>query len=72
MWNIDEKGFLISIYQALKRIILVKSIKTRQYRGLIQDSSREFITYLAAISAIGKKISPSLIYQSDSSDIQDI
>ena len=72
MWNMDEKGFFIGICQASKRIVSVKSIKTGQYRGLIQDSSREFITCLAAISATGKKMSPSLIYQSDSGDMQDI
>ena len=67
----DEKGFLIGICQASKRIVSVKSIKTGQCKGVMQDGSREFITCLAAISATGEKISPSLIYQSDSGDMQD-
>jgi DDE superfamily endonuclease len=67
----DEKGFLIGICHASKRIVSVKSIKTGQCKGVIQDGSREFITCLACISAIGEKISPSLIYQSDSGDMQD-
>jgi len=67
----DEKGFVIGICQASKRILSVKSIKPGQCKGQMQDGSREFITCIAAVSAGGEKISPSLIYQSESGDMQD-
>jgi hypothetical protein len=71
MWNMDEKGFLISICQALKRIVSYKSLKTGLTRGVMQDGNREFISILASANALGRKMPLGLIYQSDSSDMQD-
>ena len=33
MYNFDEKGFLISIYHAMKRIILIHELRTRKIMG---------------------------------------
>jgi DDE superfamily endonuclease len=69
IWNFDEKGFLLGICHATKRIVPVKHLKG-QYRGTVQDGSREFISVLACINAIGESLPPALIYQGDSGDLQ--
>ena len=71
LWNFDEKGFLIGMCHASKRIVPLKSLKKGQIKGTLQDGNREFISLLAAVSAAGEKMSPSLIYQSESGDLQD-
>jgi hypothetical protein len=40
-------------------------------RQAVQDGSREFITLLACVSAIGKALPPALIYKGESYDLQD-
>jgi hypothetical protein len=71
IWNLDEKGFLIGICHASKRIVPTRSLKSGRIKGALQDGSREFITLLAAVSAEGDCLAPALIYQSDSGDLQD-
>jgi hypothetical protein len=44
---------------------------SRRVRQAVQDSSREFITLLACISAIGKALPLALIYKGESYDLQD-
>jgi hypothetical protein len=66
----DEKGFLIGICQTSKRIISIKTMRKGFTKGHLQDGSREFISLLGGISATGEKMPPSLIYQSDSGDLQ--
>jgi hypothetical protein len=66
IYNWDEKGFLIG----LKRIVAANSIKDGRILGVTQDGSREFITLLACISAIGKALPPALIYKGASHDLQ--
>ena len=40
-------------------------------RQAAQDGSREFITLLACVSAIGRALRPALIYKGDSFDLRD-
>ena len=40
-------------------------------RQAAQDGSREFITLLACVSAIGKALPPALIYKGESHDLRD-
>jgi hypothetical protein len=54
IWNFDKKGFLIGIRRTLKRIMTVEALKSGQITKLKQDGSREFISILATISAIGR------------------
>jgi hypothetical protein len=46
-------------------------LQNDEIKGSIQDGSREFISLLAAVSAIGERMAPSLIYSSKSGDLQD-
>ena len=71
IWNFDEKGILIGICQATKRIVPIKTLLNGFIKGSLQDGSREFITILAAVNAIGIAIPPSLLYASNSGDLQD-
>jgi hypothetical protein len=69
MWNFDEKGFMLGICQATKRIVPVKHLQGK-CRGTVQDGSREFISVLACVNATGECLPPALIYQGDSGDLQ--
>jgi hypothetical protein len=71
IWNFDEKGFLLGIIQATKRIVPIAQLKKGLIKGATQDGSREFISLLAAVSASGMAMPPCLIYASDSGDLQD-
>ena len=69
MWNMDEKGFLIGLIHAMRRIVPVSAIKKGLTKGSIQDGLHEFITIIAAISATGNVIPPALLYASESGDL---
>jgi hypothetical protein len=49
MYNIDEKGFLISVLQKAKRIFTKALLKSGKLISARQDRNREWITVLAAI-----------------------
>jgi hypothetical protein len=67
-YNMDEKGFLMGILQDQLRIFAKSSNVTA---NVVQDSSREWITVLACICADSSALSPTLIYQAVSGDLQD-
>jgi DDE superfamily endonuclease len=69
MYNFDEKGFLMGFGCTMKRIISQQALKSGRVTKSKQDGSREFISILACISAIGKWIPPLLIYKGDSGDL---
>ena len=71
IYNMDEKGFLIGILSKQKRIFSREQYSSGKIRSLLQDGNREWITVLAAICADGTSLSPSLIYQAASGNIQD-
>jgi hypothetical protein len=71
IWNFDEKGFLLGIIQATKRIVPSAQLRKGLIKGSMQDGSREFISLLAAVSAAGMAMPPCLIYASESGDLQD-
>jgi hypothetical protein len=71
-YNIDEKGFLISHLQKVKRIFLKALMKKRKLLGARQDSSREWITLLATICTDGSSLPLALIYKAVSGNLQDI
>ena len=49
----------------------VAALKSKKILGASQDGSREFISLLATICADGTALTPALIYQGESGDIQD-
>ena len=55
---------------AIKRIMSSEAYKAGRITHASQDGSREFISLLACISAIGIALPPALIYKGDSGDIQ--
>ena len=62
LYNWDEKGFVIGIASATKRIMGREAYETGRIKGARQDGSREFISLLACICADGTALPPSLIY----------
>ena len=61
-YNIDEKGFLISILSRMKRIFTKRRYKEGGIKQIIQDSNREWITTIACICADESTLTPALIY----------
>ena len=49
IYNFDEKGFLIGLSRATKRVISVNALKSKRTARALQDSSREFITLITSI-----------------------
>jgi hypothetical protein len=71
IWNFDEKGFIMGFCSAVKRIMTLGAYKSGRVTKAKQDGSREFVTCLACVSAVGKWIPPLLIYRGDSKELQD-
>jgi DDE superfamily endonuclease len=71
MYNWDEKGFLLGMAHALKRIMTLDAVKTGRIMGASQDGSREFLSLLACICADGTKLPPALVYRGESHDMLD-
>ena len=67
----DEKGFIIGICHAKKRVVSKEMLASGKLLGAVQDGSREFVTLLACICADGTALPPALIYQGTSGDLQD-
>ena len=66
----DEKGFMIGCSRSTKRIVTREAYARGQLIGAQHDGNREWVTLLAAIVAIGQKLSPALIYKGESYDLQ--
>ena len=70
IWNFDEKGFLIGWGRAIKRIMSLEAYKSGRVTKRKGDGNREFITCLAYVLAIGKWISPVLVYKGLSNNLR--
>ena len=57
--------------RTMKRIMTLEALRRGRVTKSKQDGSREFISCLACVSAIGKAIPPVLIYKGASNDLQD-
>jgi hypothetical protein len=69
IYNWDEKGFILGQASKTLRIMSMEAYKSGRIKQAIQDGSREFVTLLAYVSAIGKKGSPTLLYKGASGDL---
>ena len=69
IYNFDKKGFLMGLGRIVKRIMTKDALKSGRVTKSKQDGSREFLSCLACISAIGKWIPPLLVYKGDSGDL---
>jgi hypothetical protein len=70
-YNMDEKGFMIGAVGRQKRIFSKRLFKKKQFKQMLQDGNREWISLLACICADGTALPPALIYAADSKNIQD-
>ncbi|RFU27513.1 hypothetical protein B7463_g8836, partial [Scytalidium lignicola] len=70
IYNIDEKGFLISVMATSKRILTRKAYETGKAHNT-QDGNKEFISILACILATRIALPPGLIYTGESHDLRD-
>lgn len=70
-YNMDEKGFLIGVLSKMKRIFSRRQYEEGGLKQLIRDGNREWITTIACICADGSSLTPALIYQAVSGNIQD-
>ncbi|KAF2176819.1 DDE-domain-containing protein [Zopfia rhizophila CBS 207.26] len=71
MYNMDEKGFLIGVLTRMKRIFSKRRYEEGGVKKIIQDGNHEWITHIACICADGTSLTPSLIYQAVSGNVQD-
>jgi hypothetical protein len=71
MYNMDEKGFLIGLLAKVRRVFSRIAYEAGRIKHVIQDGNREWITFIATICADGTSLSPGLIYQAVSGNIQD-
>ena len=55
----------------MKRIMSCETYGLGRVRQAVQDGSREFITLIACVSAIGRRLPPTLLYTSESHDLLD-
>jgi hypothetical protein len=54
IYNFNKKEFLMGFGRSLKRIMVREALKSERIIKAKQNRSREFISILAYISAIGK------------------
>jgi hypothetical protein len=69
IYNFDEKGFLMGFGRSLKRIMTRATLESGRVSKSKQDGSREFISILVCISAIGKWVPPLLVYKGESGNL---
>jgi hypothetical protein len=71
-YNWDEKGWVIGQAGKTRRILDLREFKLGRLTAAAQDGSREFITLLAFVNALGWAGPPMLVYKSKSGgDLQD-
>jgi hypothetical protein len=63
IYNMDKKGFLISITLRQKRVFSQKLWEQKRVMAGLQDGSRRWITVLATVCADGNSLDPAVIYK---------
>ena len=61
-YNIDKKGFLVSIFIRVKWVFFKTIFKLRKIKNTIQNKNREWITVIVIIYADGTTLLLGLIY----------
>jgi hypothetical protein len=69
-YNMDEKGFMIGITGRSKRVFSRRQWEKREVRESLQDGSREWITVVAAVSAAGDRLPPTVIFPGSANSLQ--
>jgi len=70
-YNMDEKGFLLDMLTKAKQVFTKAAFESGKIKNTIQDGNRKWITILATICADRTALSPGLIYQAVTGNIQD-
>jgi hypothetical protein len=65
-YNMDEKGFAISITKRTKRVFSKAVWEAKLRTAAIQDGSREWITLIACVCGDGSSLPPALVYDGKS------
>ena len=55
-YNIDKKGFLVSITGRSKRVFSRRMWEKKEVTAALQDGSREWITLIACVGADGEAL----------------
>jgi hypothetical protein len=63
VYNMNEKGFMISTIRCSKRVFSKQSWDAKSIRQAIQDGSREWIAVLGCCCADGSALDLALIFQ---------
>ena len=71
IYIMDEKGFLNGILSKSKRVFSREQYERGKFKSMLQDGNREWITSIACICADGSTLTPALIYQAVSGNVQD-
>jgi hypothetical protein len=61
-YNIDKKGFFISIAHRRKRIFSKAVYESGERTAAIRDGNREWVTLMACVYASREALPPALIY----------
>ncbi|KAF2627260.1 hypothetical protein BU25DRAFT_310567, partial [Macroventuria anomochaeta] len=69
-YNMDEKGFAISLVGRSKSIFSKQSYKAGKNKQSLQDGNREWVTLLASVCADGSALPPGLIFADKNNTIQ--
>ena len=70
-YNMDEKSFTLGVIHKSKRVFSRHQYEYGERKQIIQDGNHGWVTVMACVCADGIAISPGLIYQSSSGNIQD-
>jgi hypothetical protein len=62
IYNMDEKGFIISVLSKIKRVFSKELYKHGKIKSILQDSNCEWITTIACICADRSALPLALIY----------
>ena len=71
LYNWDEKGFVIGMASATKRIMSKDALDSGRIPNASQDGNREFLSLLACIGADGTALPPALVYRGEAGSLLD-
>ncbi len=69
-YNMDEKGFIISVLHKQHRVFSREAYESKRVTQGSHDGNREWVSLLAAICADGSSLPPALIWPAESNNIQ--
>ncbi|KAF2230939.1 hypothetical protein EV356DRAFT_452972, partial [Viridothelium virens] len=71
IYNMDKKGFCIGQIGKIKRVFSKKAYKRGLLKGAGINSARMWVTVLASVSIVGVVLPPTIIFEAQTTSIQD-